>query len=103
ASARISPPSFPRVWIMNKSQSPPEKSGEGVSRQSEPAYRDLVETSHDLIWSVDAKGRWTFVNAAARRIYGYEPSEMLGRPFIDFETPEQAAIDLDVFARTKAG
>jgi PAS domain S-box-containing protein len=63
----------------------------------------LVETSHDLIWSVDAEGRWTFVNAAARSIYGYEPGEMLGRPFMEFETPEQARKDLEVFALIKSG
>ena len=62
-----------------------------------------METSHDLIWSVDIQGRWTFVNAAVRRIYGYEPAEMLGRPFTDFLTPAQAEIDLAAFARIKAG
>ena len=70
---------------------------------SEVAYRTLVETSHDLIWSVDGEGRWTFVNSAVRSIYGYEPSEMLGRPFTDFVSPEQATKDLEVFARIKAG
>ena len=72
-------------------------------RVNEQEYRNLVETSHDLIWSVDIQGRWTFVNAAVRRIYGYEPAEMLGRPFTDFQTPAQAKIDLEAFARIKAG
>ncbi|HEX5033437.1 MAG TPA: PAS domain S-box protein, partial [bacterium] len=73
-------------------------------KRSEKQYRDLVETSHDLIWSVDAAGRWTFLNReAARRIYGYEPEEMLGRPFTEFEKPEQAAKDMEVFQRVKAG
>jgi len=79
------------------------KRAEAALQASEAAYRTLVETSHDLIWSVDAQGRWTFVNAAAKDIYGYEPAEMLGRPFMDFETPEQARIDLETFARIKAG
>ena len=72
-------------------------------RMSELAYRTIVETSHDLIWSVDVRGRWMFVNAAARRIYGYEPTEILGRPFLDFGTPEQAAKDQAVFDRIMAG
>ncbi|MCE9625139.1 MAG: PAS domain S-box protein [Deltaproteobacteria bacterium] len=73
-------------------------------KRSEKQYRDLVETSHDLIWSVDAEGRWTFLNRkAARRIYGYDPEEMLGRPFTDFESPEQAAKDLEVFGKVKEG
>lgn len=73
-------------------------------KSSETQYRDLVETSHDLIWSVDSEGRWTFLNReAARRIYGYEPEEMLGRRFTEFATPEQALKDLEVFKNVKAG
>lgn len=73
-------------------------------KRSEKQYRDLVETSHDLIWSVDAQGRWTFLNRqAARTIYGYEPEEMLGRPFTDFELPAQAKRDLEVFGKILEG
>jgi PAS domain S-box-containing protein len=80
------------------------KRAEEALRRSERQYRNLVETSHNLIWTVDAQGRWTFVNReGALRIYGYEPAEMLGRPFTDFETPEQAVKDLEVFEQIKAG
>jgi len=72
--------------------------------RSEQKYRDLVETSHDLIWSVDVEGRWTFVNRfGARSIYGYEPEEMIGRRFIEFLSPEQIEKDLEVHERIKAG
>ena len=63
------------------------KRSEERLRESERKYRDLVETSSDLIWSVDPQGRFTFVNRAVRRIYGYEPEEMLGRPLTDFAPP----------------
>ncbi len=77
---------------------------EETLRASEKKYRDLVETSHDLIWSVDAEGRWTFVNGrGARAIYGYEPEEMLGRPFTEFEAPERHRADLEEFAAVKSG
>jgi PAS domain S-box-containing protein len=73
-------------------------------RQSEKQYRDLVETSNDLIWSVDAEGRCTFVNrGAAQRILGYEPEEILGHPFTEFMVPERAQQDVETFARTKEG
>ena len=88
---------------MKKIKSSGAKPTEDALRKSELAYRTLVETSHDLIWSVDADGRWTFVNSASRRIYGYEPAEMLGRPFMDFQSPEQAEKDLAVFNLIKAG
>ncbi|MBK5257514.1 MAG: PAS domain S-box protein, partial [Vicinamibacteria bacterium] len=67
-------------------------------------YKRLVETSNDLIWSVDAQGRFTFVNdAAARRIYGYSAEEMVGKAFVELMTPEQAEKDLKVFDEIKAG
>ena len=72
-------------------------------KRSKKRYRDLIETSEDLIWSVDKRGRWTFVNHASSRIYGYEPKEMIGRPFTDFQSPSQAAKDLKVFERILAG
>lgn len=67
-------------------------------RVSEARYRDLVETSHDLIWAVDAEGTITFLNQACRKIYGREPEEMIGRPFLDFVPAEQARRDSAVFA-----
>lgn len=79
------------------------KAEESLTRR-EKQYRDLVETSDDLIWAVDTEGCWTFVNQqAVRRIYGYEPGEMLGRPFTDFETLHQAARDMTAFQRIKDG
>lgn len=79
------------------------KLAEESVKASETTYRRLVETSQDMIWSVDAIGRFTFVNPAVKYIYGYEPEEMLDRPFSDFMTPEQSRKDLEVFARVLTG
>lgn len=53
--------------------------------ESEGRYRDLVETSHDLIWATDAQGSFTYLNNAASDIFGLVPKELLGRCFFDFE------------------
>ncbi|MCI3951008.1 MAG: signal transduction protein [Burkholderiales bacterium] len=53
--------------------------------ESENRYRDLVETSHDLIWTTDAQGRFTFLNNAAQDILGLPPKDLAGRCFFDFE------------------
>lgn len=53
--------------------------------ESESRYRDLVETSHDLIWTTDAQGRFTYLNNGAIDIFGLPPKDMLGRCFFDFE------------------
>lgn len=67
-------------------------------------YKRLVETSNDLIWSVDLDGRFTFVNdAAARRILGYGAGDMEGRPFTDFLAPGRAAFDLQAFRSVLEG
>jgi diguanylate cyclase (GGDEF)-like protein/PAS domain S-box-containing protein len=67
-------------------------------------YRNLVETSNDLIWSMDAEQRWTYLNpAAVRRIYGCEPADMLGRGLGEVLAPELAQRDLAVFRRILGG
>ncbi|MEG4802241.1 PAS domain S-box protein [Microcoleus sp. ARI1-B5] len=70
--------------------------------ESEKKYRNLVETSQELIWSIDIQGILTFVNSAAKRIYGYEPPEMIGRRFTDFLLPEQKTRPIEIFAQLLA-
>jgi diguanylate cyclase (GGDEF)-like protein/PAS domain S-box-containing protein len=53
--------------------------------ESESRYRDLVETSHDLIWTTDAQGRFTYLNNGALDIFGVAPRELINRCFFDFE------------------
>lgn len=53
--------------------------------ESEHRYRDLVETSHDLVWTTDPQGRFTYLNNAAREIFGLPPRDLHGRCFFDFE------------------
>jgi len=53
--------------------------------ESENRYRDLVETSHDLIWTTDAQGRFIYLNAAANAIFGLSARDLVGRCFFDFE------------------
>lgn len=79
------------------------KQVEAALIESERKYRILVETSQDLIWATDSEGRYTFVNSAAKQIYGYEPEEIIGRPFVDFIAPEQLQKDLETYQRVLAG
>ncbi len=77
---------------------------EQALKASEAMYRNLVETSGELIWSLDLEGRWTYLNAmGARRIYGREAAEMIGRPLGDVVARELAERDQAVFARVVAG
>ncbi len=77
---------------------------EGALKRSEQMYRNLVETSSELIWSLDREARWTYLNAAgARRIYGREAAEMIGRPFSDAVARELRERDHAVVQRMLAG
>lgn len=57
--------------------------------ESESRYRDLVETSHDLIWTTDALGRFTYLNNACVDLFGLRPRDLLGGCFFDFEPRPQ--------------
>ncbi|MCC5645485.1 PAS domain S-box protein [Nostoc sp. CHAB 5824] len=76
---------------------------EAALKKSENQYRHLVETSQDMIWSVDIDGLITFVNPAVKQIYGYEPQEMMGRALTDFISPTQIAQDKAAFERVFQG
>ena len=78
------------------------RESEDALRQSDTQYRNLVKTTQDMIWAMDADGVYTFVNrAAAKSILGYEPEEMIGKSLAFFKTPEQADLDLKNFAELK--
>jgi len=67
-------------------------------------YRTVLETSGELIWSLDREGRWASLNAlAARRIYGREAAELLGRPFTEVVAHELRERDHAVFSRVLEG
>ena len=47
---------------------------------SEEKYRLLVETASDAIVSIDDKGMIVFANPAIATVFGYEPTEVIGKP-----------------------
>ena len=79
------------------------KRAEVALKESEQKYRNLVETSQGMIWSVDVQGRFTFVNQAVRQFYDCEPEEIIGRAFCEFTSPKQTPKDREVFERVLAG
>jgi PAS domain S-box-containing protein len=46
--------------------------------ESEERYRDLVESSHDLICTHDLSGRVLSMNELPARLLGYKPEELIG-------------------------
>ncbi len=68
----------------------------------EERYRRIIDTSHDVIWSVDSDGRITFVNRASRRLFGREPDEMLGHRFTEFLPSDTATPEMETLLRRLA-
>ncbi len=66
------------------------KRAEEALRESETKFRDLVETSQDLIFRQDQEGRFTYLNPAWETTLGYSLKEMAGQPFSNFKLPEEA-------------
>jgi len=57
---------------------------------SESRYRNLVETSNDWVWEVDAQGRCTYASPKCLDLLGYRPDELVGRRPHEFMPPGQA-------------
>jgi len=64
---------------------------EEAFRAGERRYHDIVETSHDWMWTADLDGTLTFSNQALAHVLGYEPDACIGRPLVDFVLPKYAA------------
>jgi diguanylate cyclase (GGDEF)-like protein/PAS domain S-box-containing protein len=105
AVGRAAMPDSPEASvIVTYSDTSERHAAERALRKSEAMYRNLVETSNDLIWSVDAEGRWTYLSpAAARRIYGCPPVDLIGREFSEMLAQEVSERDMAVFRRILAG
>ena len=71
--------------------------------KAESRYRNLVETAHDLVWSIDTQGRWLYLNNAVIDIYGYQQNEMLNLPVSQFQAPESKERDEIAFAKLLSG
>jgi PAS domain S-box-containing protein len=63
----------------------------------------VVAGSDDAIISKDLNGIIMSWNDAARRIFGYTPSEVLGRPITILIPPDRRGEEADILARLRAG
>ena len=64
------------------------RQSEEVHKQTEERYRTLVESTLDLIFTVDRRGMFTYVNPTLERVTGYTFSELIGHPFTYIIAPE---------------
>jgi two-component system cell cycle sensor histidine kinase/response regulator CckA len=74
-----------------------------VLRESEERYRTLVETMTDVVFTLDAKGRFSFLNHQFEVTTGYSAQDFIGRPFSEILAPEYVESTNERFRRGLAG
>src|SRR3569833_802422 len=66
-----------------------------------PAY--FTDLLLDAVCAVDAEGRFVFASAACERIFGYAPTEMIGRVMIEMVHSEDRARTQKMASQVMAG
>jgi diguanylate cyclase (GGDEF)-like protein/PAS domain S-box-containing protein len=73
---------------------------ETAVRQNEARFRSLVQHSSDVIIVTRANGTMRFVSPSASRVFGYDPSEMVGRPLVTLLHPDDRDRAATLFEHT---
>jgi PAS domain S-box-containing protein len=59
-------------------------------RQSEARFRALGQNAPDVVFTLEADGRFSYVNPALERVMGVAPAEVLGRHYTQVMAPGRA-------------
>ncbi len=65
--------------------------------RSESLYRSVVENIREIVFQLDASGRFVFLNEAWTTLTGYSVSESVSRPFPEFVHVDLRAVDQEHF------
>jgi PAS domain S-box-containing protein len=76
---------------------------EKALERSERQYRELFEMSGELIQSINAEGRFEYVNPHWLATLGYAEDEILGHSFTEFLLPSELPHCQDVFTELRQG
>lgn len=70
--------------------------------ESRDRFRDLIETTSDWVWEVDANGVYTYASPKVKEILGYEPDEIIGISPFDLMPEAEAARVREIFLQIAA-
>lgn len=70
---------------------------EDALRHSEERFRNLVETTNDIVWEIDRNKVYTYIAPQIRQILGYTPEELLGKTFFDLMPENERSRIEDLF------
>jgi PAS domain S-box-containing protein len=75
------------------------KEAQARARRFEGMFQSLARATNHFVWMVDEELRFTYCNSAFKELLGYEPEELLGRKFTEFQPPERVEKDLRAAAQ----
>lgn len=79
------------------------KNIEKAFSDSEVRYRALVEALNDIVFILDTKGRFIYLNPEAEKDLGYKRDDLINRHFQEILSPECRKSALDNFQRGLSG
>lgn len=79
------------------------KQAEERLKNSEMRFRNLVESTYDWVWEVDAQGRYTYSSPQVFDLLGYDPAEVMGKTPFDFMPPDEVERVGYIFRQLVAG
>ena len=79
-----------------------QAAGEAL-RENEVRYRTVVEGVREVIFRIDAEGRWELLNRAWEELTHHTVADSLGRPVLDFIHPEDRQHHADLVEPTASG
>ena len=79
------------------------RSAQQALAESERRYRQIVETTSEGIWTIDAEARTTFVNRRTADILGYEPEELVGGDPLELLDPGSRDRATEALRRRREG
>ncbi|HLL85490.1 MAG TPA: PAS domain S-box protein, partial [Longimicrobium sp.] len=78
------------------------KRAEAALREREEHFRDLIETSYDLVQVLNSEGRIVYTGPSVRRILGYTPEEIVDGTVPDFIHPDDMPSAVELITRVFA-
>ncbi|MFX0095248.1 MAG: PAS domain S-box protein, partial [Candidatus Hodarchaeota archaeon] len=79
------------------------KQAEDEIKESEKKYRELVENINEVLYRVDENGVIVYISSPITSILEYSPSEIVGRPFLEFVYSEDKLKIIEGYQSAAAG
>ena len=88
--------------VLHKKLDSPSKLDGNEPAESQENYRSLIDLTPDIIYRLKEDGTILFISRAVQQL-GYDPEELIGRPFEEIICPEDRQKSRDHFVERRIG